>query len=164
MKKAGLAVLLMLLGVVAAFANGNGERLSTIEGTAQFSPGPAGRQQLMIRAANGREFLVDMPEREIARLQLQNQERIRVRGVVVDEGTGAQVQSRIAARLVTAKGQDIEVENPVRLTERDRERVRLYDGDGEQTQMQTQTQTQTRTQSQSGSGSGSGGKAGNGQR
>jgi len=158
MKRTGIAGLLILLSAIAVFANGNGEKLSNIEGTAQFVAGPAGRLQLTIRAANGKDFVVDMPDREIARLQLQNQERIRVRGVVVDEETGAEVRSRIAARVVTANGQDIEVENPVRLTERERDRVRLYDGNGDQ----TQTREQTRTETKSGSGGGSGGQTGNG--
>ncbi len=150
MKKSVVVLLMFAVVALAAFANGNGEKLSTVEGAATFTPGAQTQSRLMLQTETGEQFAIEMPETELVRLQLQNQERIRVRGVVVDSAPGdaTGTQARILARAVIANGKEVKVEEPIQLMERDRDRVRLYTGD--------QTQDQTRTQSRDGSGSGSG--------
>jgi len=153
---------ILMLAAFAVFANGNAEKLSTIDGTAQFVPGDGEQTMLLIQTARGDNLAVDMSAQELARLQLQNREQIRVRGVVVDDGEGTQNMAtvRVLAREITRNGNTVVLQDPVKLTERDRDRVRLYDSEqnrleerdheGEMTEVKTQTRTQTQASTGSG--------------
>jgi hypothetical protein len=164
MRKVLIVALVLAAAAFGAFANGNAEKLTTVEGEVVGVQELAARVQVTLRTAEGEEVEVELPLKEMARLQLRIEQQIRVSGVYigVPAGEQARVRARIVARVVNAGGQETQVEDPIRLTTRDREQIRLYEReqlqvqtqDGSQTQ--TQTQTQTRTQSQTGDGSGSG--------
>jgi len=162
-KRVLVVATILLFAALAAFANGNAEKLSTVDGTAQFVPADNGQMMLVMRTARGDNLAVDMSEQELVRLQVQNREQIRVRGVVIDDSEGTQTMAmiRILAREVTRDGNTVVLQEPIKLTDRDRDRIRLYDadqdrdqdrdkdqdGDGAGLKMQTRTQTQTSTQS-----------------
>ncbi|HUX12181.1 MAG TPA: hypothetical protein VMW87_04085 [Spirochaetia bacterium] len=148
MKKSVMVLSMFAFVALAAFANGNAEQLRTLEGSAMFTPGP--QSQLMLQTESGEQFAVAMPQGDLAGLGIRNQDRIRVRGMVVDSsvGDGTRTQARILAREVVANGKEIKVGEPVQL--KDQDRLRLYSGD----QTQDQTRDQTRTQSRDGTGSG----------
>ena len=142
-------VVMMLAGLVA-FANGNAEKLSTVEGTVAIAPDENGRERIMLRTAAGQDVVVDMPVQERQRVQLRDQVRVRVNGIYVGVPAGEQVQARVLARHVKANDTDYAIDNPVQLTERDRDRIRTC----ERELQQTQTQTRDRTQSSTGGGGG----------
>jgi hypothetical protein len=126
----------------------------------------AGQARAMLQLADGSKVQIDLPVREMERLQLRDQARISVRGVFVGAPPGE--QARVLARVVNAEGKEYPIESPIQLTARDRERIRAYDSEqaklqtGAQTQSQTQTQTQaqsetsTQTQGRAGTTAGSG--------
>jgi len=162
MKRAFIVVVMIATFAIAAFANGNAEKLTTLEGTVVVVPGENGGVQTMLRTASGKQVVIDMPAQELLRLRLEENSRVRVSGVFVGDPSGLQVQARILARVVTANGKDIPVEKPVGVTEQDRDRIRAYEEEQlklqtrlqTQDQTQSQDQTQDRTQAQDGSGTG----------
>jgi len=154
MRKLVFAVLLIGIAGGAAFANGNAEKLTTIEGTV-VAVEPAGTlARVMVQTQAREEVAVMVPAGEVERLRIRVQTRIRVEGVYV--GVPIQLrqqeQARLLARTVNTGEAGVPVEEPVRLTLRDRQRIRTWEReqlqDGSGTQVQTQTQTQTRTQTQ----------------
>ncbi len=155
-KKVMMMIAVVALVATAVFANGNAERVSTVEGNVALMSEAGQQTQLMLRTRTGEEFLIDVPTGEMAqlqqRLELQNQMTVRVSGVLVDPPAGQQTQTRLMLRTMAANGNDYQVEEPVRLTQQERTRVRLYQEDG--------TGTQTRTESQTGSSSSGSGSAG----
>ena len=167
MRKTFLVVLLVMAAVGAAFANGNAEKLTEIEGTVVEVESLNNRAQLMLRTAAGDEVVVEMPLQEMLKLQIRAQQQVRVSGVYIGVPAGSQVRARIIARTMNANGQESAVGNPIRLTTRDREQIRAYEEEQLklQTQLQTQTQEQTQTQTRDGeggqSGPGSGGTGNN---
>ena len=158
MRKA-LIVILMAAAALGAFANGNAEKLTTLEGTVVGVEELATRAQFTLRTAAGDEVVVELPLKEMARLQLRIEQQLRVSGVYigVPAGEQARVRARIVARVVNAEGRETTVEDPIRLTTRDREQIRAYEKEELQVQSQTQLQTQARVGEGSPSGSGSGG-------
>lgn len=165
MRKSIIVFLCVTVAVVAAFANGNAEKLTSLEGTVVLVPSEGAQVQLMLRTAEG-DVIVEMPVQEVLRLELREQERIRVDGVLVGAPSGEQVRARILARVVDADGQEYTVEKPLRLTAQDRTQIRAYEAEQAQLRTQTRDQTQTQTQTQlregEGTGSGSGGSGGTG--
>lgn len=168
MRKTIIVFLFVTAAAFAAFANGNAEKVTSLEGTVVVTPPSQGAQvQLILRTAEGVDVIVDMPIQEMLRLELRVQERLRVDGVFVGAPAGEQVRARILARVVTANGKDYTVEKPVQLTAQDRTRIRAYEAEQtrlqarDQTQAQTQDQTQLRESEGSGSGTSSGKKPGN---
>jgi hypothetical protein len=144
MKRTIVLVMALALVAVAGFAAGNAEKLDTLEGTLVLIPGDAGQARAMLQLADGSKVQIDLPVREMERLQLRDQAQISVRGVFVGAPSGE--QARVLARVVNAEGKEYSIESPIQLTERDRERIRVYDS--EQAKLQTGTQTQTQARSQ----------------
>jgi hypothetical protein len=154
MRKTFVAVLLVLVAAAAAFANGNAEKLTEIEGTVVQVESLNTRAQVMLRMAGGEEVVVEMPLQEMLRLQIRAEQQVRVSGVYVGVPAGAQVRARILARTMNASGTESAISSPVRLTTRDREQIRAYEQ--EQLKLQTQLQTQSQEQDRDGEGSPSG--------
>lgn len=152
MSKRVIAGMVMVLAGFIAFANGNAEGITTVEGVVAIAPDENGQARIMLRTAKGDDVVVDMPIPERQRIQLREQDKVRVRGIYVGVPAGEQVQARVLARHVNANGVDYTVENPIQLTERDRDRIRLCEGE----RLQTRTRDQTRS-STGGSGAGGGG-------
>ncbi|MEJ5187668.1 hypothetical protein [Treponema sp. J25] len=156
MKRFGLIALVVTLSMGTLWANGNQEKLSTLEGTIlQITPLQT-EARISLQSSNGEIVEVILPLKEIARLQIREQARIRFHGVLVPGDTTAQIQTRLYARTCEINGKQEQVQDAVRLTAQDQERLllQLKDGTGEQTQTRTQTQmnTATATQTQSVSG------------
>jgi hypothetical protein len=152
MRKLALAVLVIGIAAGAAFANGNTEKLTTIEGTI-VAVEPAGTlAKVMVQTQAREEVAVMVPAGEIERLRIRVQTHIRVEGVYIGVPTQLrqQQQTRLLARIVNTGEGGVPVEEPVRLTSRDRQQIRTWEReqleDGEGAQVQTQTQTQTQTQ------------------
>ena len=162
MKRAFIVVVMIATFAIAAFANGNAEKLTTLEGTVVVVPGENGGVQTMLRTASGKQVVIDMPAQELLRLRLEENSRVRVSGVFVGAPSGLQVQARILARTVAANGKDYPVEKPVGVTEQDRDRIRAYEEEQLklQTRLQTQDQTQSQDQTKAQDGSGTGAASG----
>jgi uncharacterized membrane protein YgcG len=94
----------------------------------------------------------------MARLQIRNNEQVRIKGVFLGETKENQVQTRIFARTMTMAGKTTKMQEPVQLTQQERDQVRAY----ESMQTQERTKNQTATGSGSGEDSGSGGSGGSG--
>jgi hypothetical protein len=149
-------VILMVAAAGAAFANGNAERLTTIDGEVVAIEPAGDLVRVMVQTQEREQVMVELPAGEVERLRIRVQTRIRVEGVYIgvpeDQPTGQAVRTRLLARTVNAGEGDVPVEEPVRLTLRDRQQIRdwerdqLEDGEGTQTQTRTQTQTGTQTQ------------------
>jgi hypothetical protein len=154
MRKTLLVVLLVMAAVGMAFANGNAEKLTEIEGTVVQVESLNTRAQVMLRTAAGEEVIVEMPLKEMLRLQIRAEQQVRVSGVYVGVPAGSQTRARIIARTMSTNGEESAVANPIRLTTRDREQIRTYEQ--EQLKLQTQLQTQTEEQTRDGEGSPSG--------
>ena len=151
-------VMVLVLAAGAAFANGNAEKLTTVDGTV-VAVEPAGDLvRVMVQTQDREQVMVELPAGDLERLRIRVQSRIRVEGVYIgapeDQPEGQQVRTRLLARVVNTGEGDVPVEDPVRLTLRDRQQIRLYeqeqlqDGTGTQTQTRTQTQAQTGTSTQ----------------
>jgi hypothetical protein len=155
MRNLVIAVLLVL-AAGTAFANGNLEKLTTIEGDVVAIEPAGDLVRVMVQMQDREQVMVELPAGEIQRLFIRVQARIRVEGVYIGVPEGVPVEqavrTRLLARVVTTGEGDVPVEDPVRLTLRDRQQIRtwereqLQDGTGEQTQTRTQTQTQTQQQ------------------
>ena len=156
MRKLVVAALLIGVAAGAAFANGNAEKLTTVEGTVVGVEQAGTLARVMVQTQTRGQVVVEVPAGEIERLRIRVQSRIRVEGVYIGVPEGQKLQVRVLARIVNADGEGVPVEDPVRLTLRDRQQLRtwereqLQDGTGTQTQAQTRTQTQTQTQTQTG--------------
>lgn len=167
MKKMMLVVLVLGMAALLASANGNTERISTIDGTLLLAP--AGSMPVTIRTMAGHELGVEIPAAELVRLRLQDASRVKIRGVYVAGGAAARVRARIFARNVIADGYDMAVQEPVPLGDQDRLCIRLYDADRDQDQDQDQDQDRTMlrdqdpagtaARTQGGASAGSGGTA-----
>lgn len=159
MRKALIVVLISVAAAFCAFANGNAEKLTTLEGTVVEVGELATRAQVMLRTAEGDEVAVELPLKEMLRLQLRIEQQLRVSGVYigVPAGEQARLRARIVARVVNAGSQETTVEDPIRLTVRDREQIRAYEQEQAKLQTRTQLETQTRDGEGTPSGSGSGG-------
>jgi translation initiation factor IF-1 len=153
MNKRIIAGMVMVLAGFIAFANGNAEKLSTVDGALAIAPDENGQARIMLRTADGENVVVDMPIQERQRIRLREEDKIRVSGIYVGVPAGEQAQARILARSVNANGTDYSIEKPIQLTERDRDRIRTCEGE----RLQTQTQTRTQDQVQLSTGEGSGG-------
>jgi hypothetical protein len=160
MKRTIILAMALALVAGAGFSAGNAEKLDTLEGTLVLVPGEAEQVRAMLQLADGSKVQIDLPVREMERLQLRDQARISVRGVFVGAPSGE--QARVLARAVNTEGKEYAIESPIQLTERDRERIRAYDAEqvklqtGTQTQTQARSQTSTQTQSRAGTTAGSG--------
>ena len=149
-------VMLMVVAAGAAFANGNAEKLTTIEGDVVAIEPAGDLVRVMVQTQDREQVMVELPAGEVVRLRIRVQSQIRVEGVYIgapeDRPEGQQVRTRLLARVVNTGEGDVPVEDPVRLTLRDRQQIRtwereqLQDGTGAQTQTQTRTQTQTQQQ------------------
>lgn len=153
-----LVVVALLIGVAAgaAFANGNTEKLTTVEGTVVGVEQAGTLARVMVQTQTREQVMVEVPAGEIERLQIRVQSRIRVEGVYIGVPEGQKLQVRVLARIVNADGEDVPVEDPVRLTLRDRQQIRTWEREQLQDAEGTQTQTRTQTQAQSRDGTGDG--------
>lgn len=158
MKKIILILLMAAVIIPGAFANGQGETQTSVEGAAIVTENENGIKSLAIQTRDGKRVQVAISESDMARLQIRNNEQIQVRGVFLGETAENQEQSRIFARTMTVAGKATKMQEPVQLTKREREQVRAY----ESMQTQTQTKSQTETGPGDGSGSGSGSSPGTG--
>ena len=149
-------VMLMVVAAGAAFANGNAEKLTTIDGDV-VAVEPAGELvRVMVETQDREQVMVELPAGEVERLRIRVQTRIRVEGVYIgvpaDQPAGQVVRTRLLARTVNTGEGEVPVEEPVRLTLRDRQQIQAWERDqvqdGEGTQTQTRTQAQTGTQAQ----------------
>ncbi len=153
-----LVVVALLIGVAAgaAFANGNAEKLTTVEGTVVGVEQAGTLARVTVQTQAREQVMVEVPAGEIDRLQIRVQSRIRVEGVYIGVPEGQKLQARVLARIVNADGEDVPVEDPVRLTLRDRQQIRTWEREQLQDAEGTQTQTRTQTQTQSRDGTGDG--------
>jgi hypothetical protein len=156
MRKSIIVFLCVTAAAFSVFANGNAEKLTSLEGTVVLMPSEGAQVQLMLRTAAGADVIVDMPVQEMLRLEIRAQERLRVDGVFVGAPAGEQVKARILAKVVNANGKDYKVEKPVQLTTQDRARIRAYESEQTRLQARDQTQAQSQTQLRENEGSGSG--------
>jgi|GEM_PF-1964545 len=166
MKRIAMTVLMISLGIGALWANGNAEKLSTVEGTVlQVTPLQA-EARVALQLASGETVEVVLPAEELARLQIREQAQIRFQGVLVQGDTAAQIQTRLYARTCEVNGKQEEVKNAVKLSTQDQERLRqqIKDGTGDMTQTQTQTRTQTQTQTSATSGTATQSQTGTGKK
>jgi len=158
MKKTILALLFAVAAVSLAFAGGNAEKLTDIEGTVLYAPGADGATQLMLRQKDGSLVQIGIPEAELERLQLKEQDQVKIRGVFIGTTGTDPAPSRILARTMTRDRTKLKLEEPLQLTEQDRLQIRAC----EEELKLTETKTQTRTQSGSGSGASNGSNGSNG--
>ena len=98
MDKRVIAGMVMVLAGFVVFANGNAEKLSTVEGAFGIVPDENGQERLMLRTAAGEDVVVDMPDQERQRLQLREQDRVRVNGIYVGVPAGEQGWNRLPCR------------------------------------------------------------------
>ena len=156
MRKMVVAVLLVMVAAGAAFANGNAEKLTTVEGTVVSVEKAGTLARLMVETQPRAMVMVELPAGEIERLRIREQSRIRVEGVLIGVPKGLQQQqrTRLKARVVNTGEGNVPVEDPLRLTLRERQQIRTWEReqaeDGAGTRTQTQTQTQTQDQHQTG--------------
>jgi len=155
MRKSIIVFLCVTAAAFSVFANGNAEKLTSLEGTVVVAPSEGAQVQLMLRTAEGADAIVDMPVQEMLRLEIREQERLRVDGVFVGAPAGEQVKARIIAKVVNANGKEYKVEKPVQLTTQDRARIRAYEAEQTRPQARDQTQAQTQLRESEGSSSGS---------
>ena len=146
MKRLGLVAVLVVLSVGALWANGNAEKLSTVEGlVVQVTPLEA-NAQVALQLASGETVEVLFPAEEVNRLQIKEQVQVRFQGVLIKGDEATQIQTKLYARLCEVNGKMEQVQNAVKLSTQDQERLRLQSKDGTGDQIQTQTQTRTQTQ------------------
>ncbi len=150
MKKILTALVLTALAATLAFANGNAERLTTHEGEALYVENPDGSIGLELALQNGERIKLELSEADKAALQIQERQRLRIKGVFVGETQGVTTRNRLFVRAVTANGTTRTCTEPVQLTERDRLQLKEYEA----------TQTRLREQDRTGSSSDSGSQAG----
>jgi hypothetical protein len=154
MRKLVIAVLLVMAAVGAAFANGNAEKLTAIEGTVLGVEQAGDLARIRVETQTREQVMVEVPAGEIERLQIRVQSRIRVEGVYIGVPKQQRLQARVLARVVNTGDGDVPVEEPLRLTLQERQQIRTWEReqaqDGAGTQTQTRTQTQTQDQQQTG--------------
>lgn len=151
MRKLVIGTLLALLAVGAAFAYGNSEKLTTVEGTVLGVEQAGDLAQVRVETQTREQLMVELPAGEVERLRIRVQTRIRVEGVYigVPQQLQQQQQAHLKARVVNTGDGAVPVEDALRLTLRDRQQIRTWereqtqDGTGTQTQIQTQAQQQT---------------------
>jgi len=152
MRKLAIALVLIVATAATVFANGNTERLTTIEGTVVLVAEENGRAQVTLRTEAGEEIVVEMPAGEIVRLRLRTETRIRVEGLYI--GVPAeqreQLRARILARAVNTDGTNVKVNEPLKLTEQDRLQIHDYERDQVHDQDQDQDQARLQTQARDG--------------
>lgn len=151
-----LAVFAVATG--ALWANGNAEKVTTMEGTVIVAPESAVQNRVMLQLRDGSQVEVMVPGGELNQLQIRDQEQLQIRGVMINADPTVGQQVRLYAREVVAAGKTLKVEKAIQLTQQDRERLRLQTG--EETKTQTQTRTQSGNQGSGGQGSSSSGSSG----
>ncbi len=142
----------------ALWANGNAEKVTTMEGTVIVAPESAVQNRVMLQLRDGSQVEVMVPGGELNQLQIRDQEQLQIRGVMINADPTVGQQVRLYAREVVAAGKTLKVEKAIQLTQQDRERLRLQTG--EETKNQTQTRTQSGNQGSGGQGSSSSGSSG----
>jgi hypothetical protein len=144
-------IIFAIAGFAAALvltASAGADAFTAIEGTVVATAESDGAARITVRTAEGEHCLVDMPVREMQRLQIREHERIGVSGLAVEAPRGQEARVRILARVVNVDGKDYALREPVRLLSRDRERLRDRDRDA--------AQDRTRARARDGSSSGAG--------
>lgn len=160
MKKTLIALLLAFAAMSLVFAGGNAEKLTDLDGTVLFVPGEDGKIQLMLQQEDGSLVRIGIGEADLERLQIKEQDRLRIRGVYVGT-TGTDVEpAKILARTMTRDQTKLKLEEPLQLTEQDRLQIRSCEE--EQKNLEIQNRTRTNEGSQAGTGSGSDTGAGSG--
>jgi hypothetical protein len=129
-------------------ASASADAFAAIEGTVVATAESDGAARITVRTAEGDHCLVDMPVREMRRLDIRDRGRIGVRGLALEAPRGETARVRILARVVNVDGNDYALERPIRLMERDRERLHERDRDA--------VQDRTRSRERDGSANGSG--------
>jgi len=155
MKTKFLAVALIFTAAALAFANGNAERLTWMEGEVANLGSGEGGPGLALRLENGELVRIRADSGDIANLALTVRERIRVQGVYVGATVANRAEARIFARVMTVKGKDVTLENPVRLESRDRIQLKEFESE------RTQAKTPDRTGSENSASKATGESAGN---
>lgn len=149
-----LAVFAVATG--ALWANGNAEKVTTMEGTVIVAPESAVQNRVMLQLRDGSQVEVMVPGGELNQLQIRDQEQLQIRGVMINADPTVGQQVRLYAREVVAAGKTLKVEKAIQLTQQDRERLRLQTGE----ETKTQTRTQSGNQGSGGQGSSSSGASG----
>jgi len=143
----------------ALWANGNAEKVTTMEGTVIVAPDSAVQNRVMLQLRDGSEVEVMVPGGDLEQLQIRDQQRIQIRGVMINADPTVGQQVRLYAREVVAEGKTLRVEKAIQLTQQDRERLRLRTA--EETKNQTQSGSQgSGNQGSGGQGSGNSGSSG----
>jgi hypothetical protein len=150
MRKLLVATLLALVAAGAAFAYGNPEKLTTVEGTVLSVEQAGDLARVRVETQTREQVMVELPAGEVERLRIRVQSRIRVDGVYIGVPKQLQQQTRLKARVVNTGNGDVPVEDPLRLTLRERQQIRTWEREQAQDGTGTQTQTQTQNQQQTG--------------
>lgn len=146
MKKVTITLFALFILVTFAYANGRGEMETNVEGIAVVTENAGEAADLAVRTREGNLVQVVIGERDMARLQIRNNEQIQIRGVFLGETDQNRVQAKIFARTMTVAGETSRMEDPVQLTKREREQLREYEA------LQTRTRTRTRDRTMTGNG------------
>src|SRR5512145_1274387 len=139
MKKMFIALCIAIALLPAAYANGQSESETSIDGDAVLTENEDGTKSLEIQTRDRDRVRVMISDADMARLQIRNNEQIQARGVFLGETTENRVQSRVFARTMTIAGKTTKMTDPVQLTKQERAQLRTYEAE------QTQTKSQTRT-------------------
>lgn len=153
MKKIITVLALTALAGTLAFAKGNAERLTTYEGEALFVENADGSQGLALALQNGERIKLELSETDKAALQIQERQRLMIKGVFIGETEGVKNQNRLYVRAVTANGSTQTCTEPVQLTERDRLQLREYEAIQSKTRTQDRTGSENQTESGTQTGS-----------
>ncbi len=160
MKNRAIIALLLSALASAAFANGNSEKLTVVEGEVLAPVNASAGNEFLIRTREGRELAVVMSEADRLKLQIQERNQIRIGGVFLGETEGVRSQAKVFARTVSMDGKMVKLENPVQLTEQERLRLRTYEAEQEKIQERSRTAAMDGSSSGDRSGTASGGSAG----
>ena len=146
--KRNLIAAALFAAAALLWANGNAEKLSDLDGTVTGMQVTGTQAMIQLRLQDGTGTEVMVPAGEAQRLMIRVQDRVQVRGVLVQGDPTTQTPARMYARQWTNGSGNSTIAEPIKLTQRDRDRLRLQtDASG--------TGTQERTRTESGGSSGS---------
>lgn len=131
------------------FAQGNLERLeqlTDLEGVIEISKDEGGQPQVFLVLDDGTKVELEIPEAQ--KLMFQNQERIKLEGVLLGPSEGNPIAHQLFVRAMNRNGVRTEVENPVQLSQQQRQQQRSYEDEQQELQMRNQNQNQNQQQVQ----------------
>jgi hypothetical protein len=149
MKKFLVLCTLMLLAGAIVFAQGNLERLellTDLEGIIEISKVAGEQPQVFLVLDDGTKVELEIPEAQ--KLMFQNQERVKLEGVLLGPSEGNPIAHQLFVRAMNRNGVRTEVENPIQLSQQQRQQQRSYEDEQQELQMRNQNQNQNQNQQQ----------------